>query len=104
MTDSLSAGKYIVALTQFDNFANADTNYLGAPPGGNLSDGFFEAGNPNFTLDFVPNGATGYFWDVTQAERTGNWALDIDNVASASIGGASVLLNPRDWSWSDRLV
>jgi hypothetical protein len=83
LTQSLAAGTYIVALTQFDNFANADPNVGG--DGGNLSEGWFEAGNPNFTLAFAEPGSTGFFWDVTPAERTGNWALDIDGVDSAGL-------------------
>ncbi len=47
ITTNLAAGNYIVALTQYDSFAN----------GNNLSEGFAEDGHPNFTAD--PAFATG---------------------------------------------
>jgi hypothetical protein len=40
ITGNLAAGSYILALTQYDNFSI-----------GNLTDGFGETGNPNFTTD-----------------------------------------------------
>ncbi len=48
LTDTLTPGNYIVALTEFDNFSI-----------GNLADGFAETGNPNFTADpsFTSGGA-----------------------------------------------
>src|SRR5690348_5789305 len=46
ITANLAAGSYILALTQYDNFSIGD-----------LSDGFAETGNPNFTAD--PGFATG---------------------------------------------
>jgi hypothetical protein len=76
LTQSLAAGKYFVALTQFDNF-----------PIKNLGDGFTEDGNTNFTLQFAPPGSTGFFWDITPNQRTGNWALDIGPVDGAQLGG-----------------
>jgi hypothetical protein len=72
---TLAPGTYTVAVMQYDNFAN----------GPNLSDGFARTGEPNFTLDFAPAGSTGFFWDVTQHQRTGNWAFDILGVNSAGI-------------------
>ena len=68
---TLTPGSYTVALAQYDNFAN----------GPNLSDGFFET-SPNFTSAF---GCTnGVFCDVTGANRTNNWALDISGVPSST--------------------
>jgi PEP-CTERM motif len=77
---ALAPGTYTVALTQFDNFANGPT----------LGDGFSESGNPNFTLNFAPSGSSGFFWDVTENERTGNWALDI--ITSNTVPEPSALL------------
>lgn len=77
----LAAGSYILALTQFDNFA------LGT----NLSDGFYETGHPNFTAN--PNFATGgacpgnMFRDTSGTVgrcRGGNWTVDFINVASVT--------------------
>ncbi len=80
LNEALSAGSYIVALTQYDNFSL-----------GNLTDGFAEAGNPNFTAD--PNFAGGgacpgnMFRDISGTAgrcRTGNWALDFANVSNVT--------------------
>jgi hypothetical protein len=67
----LTAGNYIVAMTQSPN-----------TPNGNLSDGFFYDGvdNQYFNNGFG-NGLTGSFF----YQGTGNWALDILNVDSASV-------------------
>jgi hypothetical protein len=78
LSQALAAGKYIVALTQFDNFANKP----------NLTNGFSEGGNTNFTLAFAPGGSTGFFWDLDGNQRTSKWALDIDVVNSAVLGGS----------------
>ena len=71
---------YIAALTQYDNFSL-----------GNLTDGFAEAGNPNFTADpsFAGGGACpgNMFRDISgTADRchNGNWALDFVDVASVT--------------------
>lgn len=66
---TLGVGTYTVALTQFSNFAT----------GNNLSGGFAFDGisNINFTLAFAPQGGSGFFWDVTETQRTGNWAMDV---------------------------
>ncbi len=83
---ALAPGTYTVALTQYDNYANAYLEYLSTgSTSGTLADGFSEAANPNFTLSFpnTPAGASGYFWDASGIQRTGNWALDI--VSSAAV-------------------
>ena len=69
----LAPGEYTAAVTQYGNFANGPT----------LADGFSAGSNTNYSLAFAPPGASGYFWDVTQNERTGNWALDIVTAKSA---------------------
>jgi len=80
ITANLAAGSYILAVTEYDNFSI-----------GNLSDGFAETGNHNFTAD--PNFATGgacpggLFRDISGTAgrcRTGNWALDFVNVTSVT--------------------
>jgi hypothetical protein len=78
ITASLIPGSYIVALTEFDNFSL-----------GNLSDGFAEAGKPNFTANpsFATGGAcpSNMFRDISGTAgrcRDGSWAVDFVNVAS----------------------
>ena len=74
----LAAGNYTVALTQYDNYAN----------GPNLSDGFFEAGQGNFTGSLA-GCSNGSFCDVSgdapYDNRTNAWAFDILNVQSAVV-------------------
>ena len=81
ITTSVASGNYIVALTQYDSFAN----------GSNLSDGFAEDGHPNFTAD--PSFATGgpcpgnMFRDISGTAgrcRNGDWAVDFLNVANVT--------------------
>jgi hypothetical protein len=62
----LTAGSYFLALTESGN-----------QPNGNLSDGFSQQGNGNFTC---PQG----FCDVLGGQNNGTYAVDILNVASAS--------------------
>jgi hypothetical protein len=70
---NLAAGNYTVSVMQYNNFAN----------GPNLSNGFSQGGNTNFTNVF--GCSQGFFCDVTTSNRDGHWAFDILNVASASI-------------------
>jgi len=72
----LIAGNYQVSVMQYNNFAN----------GPNLSDGFEQDGNINFTAAFPP-GHTGFFWDLTSDQRDSHWAFDILGVNQASQGG-----------------
>ncbi len=81
ITANLTPGSYILALTQYDNFAQ----------GANLSDGFVETGYPNFTAD--PSFATGgpcpgnLFRDISGTAgrcRNGNWTVNFANVASVA--------------------
>lgn len=77
---NLTAGSYILALTQYDNFSI-----------GNLAAGFGEMGRPNFTADssFASGGSCpgNMFRDISGTEgrcRNGNWAISFNNVASAT--------------------
>jgi len=71
---TLAAGTYTLVLSQTYN----------QPYGPTFADGYSEAGNPNYTADAFGCGS-GYFCDpFGTTNRTGNWALDIDNVSSAS--------------------
>lgn len=62
---SLPAGDYVVALSQFDNFAIGPT----------FADGFLEAGSGNFTAAY--GCAAGRFCDVNGADRNGSFAISI---------------------------
>lgn len=70
---TIDPGNYVVAVTEYNNFAN----------GPNLSDGFQRDGQGNFTAGY--NCSQGYLCDVTGSNRTGAWAYDILNVSSASV-------------------
>lgn len=59
-------GDYTLAITQFENF----------PLGSMLSDGFLFEGDPNFTAFYGCSNEA--FCDSSGANRTGNWAVDID--------------------------
>lgn len=71
---TLDPGNYTVAISQFDNFFNGGF-------GDNVSLGFFEEGNPNFTALF--GCSNGQFCDVAGDNRTNEWAFDVLNVDSA---------------------
>ncbi len=70
-TGSLAAGVYTLALTQADN------SLLGF----NLSDGFFQSGQGNFTSAF--GCSNGMFCDYEGNNRTSSWAL---NFSGDSLG------------------
>jgi hypothetical protein len=71
---ALGAGTYTLILSQSDNQPN-DTL---------LADGFTRTGDPTFTSMFACS--NGQFCDANAANRTNQWAVDIDNVTSASGG------------------
>jgi len=72
-TASLGPGTYTVSVMQYNNFAN----------GPNLSNGFSQQGQGNFTgPDFC--GTTGPFWDVTCDQNDGHWAFDALNVGNVT--------------------
>lgn len=67
----LNAGNYVLAVTEFFN----------VPVGPNLSDGFLEQGQGNFTAQTC--GTTGMFWETDVApcvKRDGNFTLDAASV------------------------
>ena len=72
----LEAGDYIVAVTQFDNFAVGPT----------LADGFSAQGDPFFTAGLGAC-SNGQFCDVSGVDpfnnRTNEWAFDVLNVVDA---------------------
>jgi hypothetical protein len=72
ISQSLLAGMYTLILSQSDNQPN-DTL---------LADGFTRTGNPTFTSMF--GCSNGQFCDATPDNRNNKWAVDIDNVTSAS--------------------
>jgi PEP-CTERM motif len=76
---SLAAGTYTLALTENDNEAL----------GPNLSNGFSEAGNGDFTGSEFGCG-NGVFCDAAGDSQDGNWAVDIVGATSASPSGAAV--------------
>ncbi|MBV8831851.1 MAG: VCBS repeat-containing protein, partial [Acidobacteriaceae bacterium] len=85
LTESLTPGNYIVALTQFDNFSISD-----------LADGFAEQGNHNFTANssFAAGGPCpgNMFRDISGSAgrcRNGNWTVDFVNVASVSAAAST---------------
>ncbi len=69
----LAAGDYTVAVSQYDNFANAP----------NLTDGFQEDGQGNFTGAFRCSNDS--FCDLSGDNRTNVWAYDILNVSAADV-------------------
>jgi hypothetical protein len=80
MSDTLLAGSYIVALTQYDNFPIADdiNNKL-------LSDGFTQQGAGNFTgPEFLLPGAPGSFINIDGLQRTSQWAVNIEVLDAAN--------------------
>jgi hypothetical protein len=73
LTTPLAAGRYFVALSQYDNFAN----------GPSYSDGFLRAGQPTFT---AANGcAAGRFCDINGFGRTGYYEIAISGAAVAAV-------------------
>jgi hypothetical protein len=74
LSQSLGAGKYIVALTEYPNTANGTT----------LSSGFLEDGQGNFTGPAIC-GTAGSFLDLGCNQRNANFELDIVGAASATL-------------------
>lgn len=80
ITATLNAGRYLLALTQYDNFAR-----------GRLREGFVETGHPNFTADpnFTAAGSCpgNQFRDISGANgrcRNANWTVDFIGAATVA--------------------
>ena len=91
ISQSLAAGAYTLVLSQSDN----------QPAGTTLADGYTRTGQTDFTA--ADGCSNGMFCDITGADRTGAWAVDIDNVDTASLpsSGAPEPGNPpvqRGWA------
>jgi hypothetical protein len=79
----LSAGSYIVALTEYDNL----------PIGPTLADSFTQVGNGDFTCpEFL--GTPGAFCDASPSQRDSAWALDITTPGTSPVPepGSEVLV------------
>lgn len=78
LVETLNAGNYIVALTQWENPALGPT----------LADGFFFGGvmppDPNFTGQWY-GCSNGQFCDVAGDNRTSAWALDITGIEALAV-------------------
>ena len=76
---TLAAGSYTLALTEYDNI----------PSGPNLSDGFPQTGNGNFTgPEFL--GQPGSFILFDGSQRNNDWAVQIDGVPVPEPGTATL--------------
>ena len=76
IAQTLGAGSYTLILTESDN----------QPAGTSLSDGFTRTGQGDFTASAF-GCASGPFCDVNGLNRTGDWAVDIDNVGGTQGAG-----------------
>lgn len=72
-------GTYALVLSEYDNL----------PYGPTYGAGFSQSGQGNFTAAEFGCGGTAPFCDVTPAQRTGGWAVDISGVSSAVDASAS---------------
>ncbi len=79
---NLGPGSYILALTQSGNI-----------PLGDLSDGFFQQG----AGDYTASGSCAAFCDTSGNTDSGNWAVDILNVTSATEEGVPATPEPSTW-------
>ncbi len=78
-------GQYALVLSESDN----------SPNGPDYASGFSEAGNGDFTAINFPCGGAA-FCDANLAQRTGDWAVDITGVRSATdITNGSAVPEPR---------
>jgi hypothetical protein len=84
------------ALTEYDNFPNA------ANDDGNLSEGFQEDGNGNFTANppFTPSPQPGAFYDGPGGlQLTGNWAVNFSAPDAAGLASSEVQAAPEPASF-----
>jgi PEP-CTERM motif len=83
ISQSLAPDIYTLVLSESDN----------QPVDTTLADGYTRTGQGNFTGGAF-GCSNGVFCDATGANRTGNWAVDIDNVSSASLAGGGSVPEP----------
>jgi hypothetical protein len=83
----LAAGTYTLALTQSGNGPVTGPNC--AFPDGNLSCGFTQQGSGNYTPLTTQDPGCTEFCGTFGSLESGNWAVDILNVSSASISTAT---------------
>ena len=76
-------GAYTLALTQFGNTSNG----VGLP--GDLSLGFSEQGQGNYTPGTTGDPNCTAFCGTQGTQENGNWAVDISNVSSAVVPGST---------------
>jgi hypothetical protein len=81
---TLAGTTYVLVLSQSDNLAN----------GPDFGGGFSQQGAGNFTASEFGCGGVS-FCDASPAQRTGNWAVDIDGVGTARDLSASSVPEPR---------
>ncbi|HTR39091.1 MAG TPA: DVUA0089 family protein [Bryobacteraceae bacterium] len=80
-----AGGTYALVLSEYDNIPNGP-DYAG---------GFTQTGNGDFTASEFPCGGIA-FCDANLAQRTGDWAVDITGVRSATdITNGSAVPEPR---------
>jgi hypothetical protein len=80
----LTTGTYTLALTQSGNFANCAAGFPG-----DLSCGFSQQGNGNYTPGTTGDPGCTAFCGTFGTQENGNWAVDILDVSSASVPGAT---------------
>lgn len=83
------AGSYTLTLVQTGNLP------VGFPGAANLSNGFTQAGQPNYTRDILGYGPNDFFNGAGGSDpRNGNWALHLIGISSYSIPGGAPIPEP----------
>jgi hypothetical protein len=90
---ALPAGSYVLALSQAGNNSNCPDGFPG-----DLGCGFSEQGLGNYTPGTTGDPGCNAFCGTFGTQETGNWAVDILNVTSATQVGASP--EPSTWMLS----
>jgi hypothetical protein len=81
----------IGSLLPGDTYALVLSEYDNLPYGPTYGNGFTQSGNGNFTAGEFGCSGSAPFCDLGMDQRDGNWAVDIDGVATAQdIGGGAV--------------
>lgn len=83
------AGEYTLTLVQTGNLP------VNFPAGTNLSDGFTQAAQPNYTRDILGYGPNDFFNGAGGGDpRNGDWALHLLGISSYSIPGGAPIPEP----------